>query len=307
MTRDTVERTMASSSKRPLRRLLRTVALAWLVASSVVLPPPDAAAQGARTQFIAEKLKSDDFRVRTNAALALGATNDEAAVQPLCGALSDGSPVVRQASAAALKRLAKPSAVGCLKSRAALESNADVKLQIERALASLDTGGGGGGAAGGGGGGGGALDFEHPKENASAKYYVSLSPVANRSSRAQNDVDTIVLGAMRDKLDAAGSMQLAPRSEKADAARAAISKRKLKGGFYLAVALEKPDYAGGRLQVKLRVAVFSYPSKSLLGNLDKTLTQDGVQPGDKGAEDNLLQAAAGLAAEQFAQNAAAFL
>ena len=79
-------------------------------------------AQENRTAFLAEKLKADDYRVRTKAALALGATNDEAAVAPLCGAIADENETVRIAVAAAMKRLAKPSALPCLKNRLPAET-----------------------------------------------------------------------------------------------------------------------------------------------------------------------------------------
>ena len=62
--------------------------------------------------------------MRTNAALALGATNDDAAVPPLCGGLDDPSDVVRQAVAVALKRLARPSSRDCLQRHAGVETNA---------------------------------------------------------------------------------------------------------------------------------------------------------------------------------------
>ena len=69
-----------------------------------------------RLQFLSDQLRyppaagtTDDFRVRTNAALALGATNDDGAVSPLCGGLDDPSAVVRQAVAVALKKLARPA------------------------------------------------------------------------------------------------------------------------------------------------------------------------------------------------------
>src|SRR5512140_557052 len=81
-----------------LRRWFSVAALCVAVAIA-----PSARGDG-RTSFLIDRLRSDDFRVRAQAALALGATNDDAAVQPLCGALSDGSDVVRQAGAAALKR-----------------------------------------------------------------------------------------------------------------------------------------------------------------------------------------------------------
>src|SRR5262245_16335962 len=88
----------------------------------------------ARTTFLIDRLKADDFRVRTNAALQLGASNDVAAVQPLCGALDDSSDVVRSAAAVALKRLGKNEALPCLKAHKDREGKDEVKLQITRAI-----------------------------------------------------------------------------------------------------------------------------------------------------------------------------
>src|SRR5689334_1671972 len=93
----------------PPRRFFQSIA-AFLVLSLA----PMAAGDG-RTDFLVQRLRAEDFRVRTNAALALGATNDESVVTPLCDALADSSDVVRQAVAAALKRLAKPAALPCLR------------------------------------------------------------------------------------------------------------------------------------------------------------------------------------------------
>src|SRR5258708_36533211 len=97
-----------------------------------------------RVQFLADRLhyppqtgQIDDFRVRTNAALALGASNDDAAVSPLCGGLDDPSDVVRQAVAVALKRLGRGNAVDCLRRRSDVEPRAAVKLEIQRALDAL--------------------------------------------------------------------------------------------------------------------------------------------------------------------------
>src|SRR6185295_10757988 len=120
------------------------------------------------------------------------------------------------------------------------------------------------------------------------------------------DVERIVLSSVRTKLDGAGTVQLAPTDEKAEKAREVMKSRKMKG-FYLAIAVDRFDYADGNLRVKVKIGVFNYPNKSLLGNVDKTLTAQGVPNGDKASEDRLLELAAGLASEQFAQNASAFL
>jgi HEAT repeat protein len=81
---------------------------------------PSAARADSRTDFLVGRLQAQDFRVRTNAALALGQTGEDGVVVPLCGALADASDVVRQAAAVALLRLAKPASAGCLKDRLAV-------------------------------------------------------------------------------------------------------------------------------------------------------------------------------------------
>jgi len=262
--------------------------------ASLVAFAPDARADEARVKFLAEKLHAEDFRVRTNAALALGAENNDAAVSPLCGALSDTSDVVRQASAVALKRLGRASAGDCLKSRASVETNEGVKIAITRAIEAV-----------GSGGDSGATE-EAPKYNPNAKYYIALSTVANSTGRVQPDVEKVVLKAIKEKLELAGNVQIAPAKESTDGAKGVMGKRKLKG-FYLAIAVDKFDYSGGNLRVKVKIGVFTYPGKSLLGNVDKTLTAQGVGSGDHASEDRLMEMAAGLASEQFAQNASAFL
>jgi hypothetical protein len=268
-----------------MRRVAVTLLLAALAFTTSV-----ANADAERVKFLASKLTSDDFRVRTNAALALGATNEESAVVPLCLGLLDTSEVVRQAAAVAMKRLARTNAVACLNEQLSVEKNADVRVAIGRAVEAL------------------ALnrDSDAIKENPSAKYYVAVA-IANTTGRSDSAaVDSMASKSMRAKLEAAGAVQLAPRKETPDAARSAIKKRKM-NGFYLSVAIDRFDYSNGNLRVKVKIAIFSYPAKSLLGNFEKTVTKEGVPSADKASEDELIDVAAGLAGEQFVQNASAFL
>lgn len=268
---------------------------ASLLAALIAFAPRTAHADEARLRFLSEKMKDGDPRVRTSAALALGASNADGAVDPLCTGLSDGADVVRQAAAVALKRLNRTRSLECLKAREPREPNEAAKIAITRAIEAI--------SSGGEGGGGGS---EQIKENPNAKYYISLSTVANQTGRAQTEVEKIVLSSVRQKLEAAGVVQLAPSTESPEKAREVMKARKMKG-FYLAIAVDRFDYADGNLRVKVKIGVFNYPNKSLLGNVDKTLTAQGVSSGDKASEDRLLELAAGLASEQFAQNASAFL
>jgi hypothetical protein len=227
--------------------------------------------------------------VRASAALALGTSDDDAAVQPLCQALADPNDAVRTAVAAALGRLARASSVDCIKARLGNEPNAGVKAQLQKALDAIPAGGGSSSAP-----------FV-PKPVPNAKFYVALSPVANATGRAQSDVDRIVLAAVRSKLDSLAKYQLAPTNESADAARAVVSRRNLKA-YYLSLAVDKFDYSSGNLRVKVKVAVSSYPGNDLRGEVPAGITQTGVSPGDKASEDNLMGMAAGRAIELFAQN-----
>jgi len=268
-----------------------------LAAALFGLAPRTAHADPARIAFLKERLKEserNDIKVRTSAALALGATNDDAAGEPLCGALTDSNEVVRQAAAVALKRLNRTATLGCLKAREPNEPNEATKIAITRAIEAISSGGEGGGGN------------EPIKDNPNAKYYISLSTVANSTGRAQTEVERIVLSAIRHKLEAAGVVQLAPATETPERAREVMKSRKMKG-FYLAIAVDRFDYADGNLRVKVKIGVFNYPNKALLGNVDKSLTAQGVSTGDRSSEDRLLELASGLASEQFAQNASAFL
>jgi len=232
-----------------------------------------------RTAFLIDRLRSDDFRVRTNAALALGATNDDAAVQPLCGALSDSNDVVRIAATAALKRLGKSSALGCLRARLGAEQSANVKEQIAQAIAALDASGGG-----------------PPPVVANAKFYVAVAVSNNNTGHDGNRI----LGTITSKLSSLGGYQIAPRSETPDAARAAIARRNLKG-YYLAVSAELSDTGQG-MKALVRIAVFSYPGRDLRGEVAPYAIAAGQRRGDASAEESLIQAVAERAAEQFQQN-----
>jgi hypothetical protein len=251
-----------------------------------------------RTQFLAERLKYpppstqlDDFRVRTNAALALGATNDDDAAPPLCAGLSDPNEVVRQAVAVAIKRLDRSSSLDCLRKRVAVETNPAVKLQIQRAIEAIDAASAGASST-----------AEAPASYvANAKYYVSISPVVNNTTRPTAEIERSVHDAIASKLAQLGAYQLTPVGESNEAAKAVIAKRKLKG-FYLAVSVDKFDYSDGSLRVRVKIAVFSYPGKDLRGEVPAGATLPGARPGDKGAEDELIGLVASRGAELFAQN-----
>lgn len=284
----------------------RAFLIAWIAGLFVLLVSSVAHAED-RTDFLITRLKyppiagvANDFRVRTNAALGLGRLQDaptqERAVAPLCQALADPNDVVRQSAAAALKTLARPSSAGCLRNRFNVETSGQVKLQIERALRAVEDAPGdseGTGAA--------SADNWSPRNVPNARFYVAISPITNNTGRPQREVERAVLTSIRSKIESLGNYQLAPAKESTDAARAAISKRKMKG-YYLSISVDRFDYSDGNLRVRLKCAVFDYPGKNLRGEVPAGLTQTGVRPNDHSAEENLMQMAAERAVELFAQN-----
>jgi hypothetical protein len=285
---------MTARAARPPPLALRVLAMVSVVLVLLGGGEGPASAES-RVEFLASRLRfpptpgqADDFRVRTNAALALGATNDDSAIAPLCDGLDDPSEVVRQAVAVAMKRLARTGALDCLRRRAAVEASAAVKEQIRKAI---DASGGSAAAA----------PAAPSSAVADAKYYVSVSHVTNGTSRPGADVDRIIRGAIASRLSDLGEYQLAPPAETGEAAKAVLAKRKLKG-YYLSVSVEKLDYSDGNLRVRVKIAVFSYPAKDLRGEIPAAATLPGARPGDTAAEDQLMSAVAARAAELFAQN-----
>ncbi|HEY4012636.1 MAG TPA: HEAT repeat domain-containing protein [Polyangiaceae bacterium] len=270
-----------------------------VVLSCTIASPSPVFAAG-RVQFLSDRLRyppadgqPDDFRVRTNAALALGATNDGDAVAPLCRGLEDPNDLVRQAAAVALKRLARPAAVDCLRRRAAVETVAAAKDKMQSAIEACEPPVAGPSSA--------PASARPDAFVAGAKYYVSISPVANGTARARAEIEPKVRGAIASRLADLGEYQVAPSGESSETAKANIGKRKLKG-FYLAVSLERFDDTGGALRVRIKIAVFSYPGKDLRGEVPAEAAMPGAHIGDSSTEDQLIGLVAARAAELFAEN-----
>ena len=248
--------------------LAALITLAGLALSTTASADP-------RTAYLAEQLKTnDDYRVRTQAALALGASGDDAAVRPLCDGLNDSNVSVKVAAAAALGKLGKPGGASCLRSAKAKESAPAVKSQIDKSLATLD---GGGGSSGGGGGGVGP----------NTKYYVAIQ-VTNKSGRPNGEIEGLVRGTMQSKLASRSGYAVAPKSETAAQGKEIVKGKRLKG-FFLIATVEPPVYANGNLTQVVRVSVWTYPDKALQAEFAPKLTQEGTSKGDTASENLLVK------------------
>lgn len=265
------------SSHRP-RQLLAVVALACIVAFC-----PRAFAQD-RVGPYAEQLRDNpDFRVRTQAALALGASNDKRAIEPLCGGLEDGNTTVRAAAAAALGKLML-GGEQCLEDRLEDETNASVRSVVEKALERI--------RSGGASPSGPALD--------QAAYYVGIGLATNKTDRSDEELDRIVRASLVKALTQLSGYVAAPKGETADQARSVLAKYKQLKPFFIWPKVVV-SYAGGDLTVQFDLSLFTYPGKAFKGSMNRNLTMPDTPSRDTAAEDELIGAAAENLVPKLAQ------
>lgn len=248
----------------------------------MTLCPRGASAQDGKgeLQRILANLKHDDFRVRTQAALALGASKQSGAVSALCRVLSDTSAPVRAAAAAAIGRLALQAGLACLEQRYALESTSTVRSAIERSV---------------------ELVYSGFRITSETRVYVAIAALADQSGRPSQDLPGIARSSMLTAGRSFPEFAFAPAWEDVS-----LAKRRLQGhprvkAFYLSPRLPAFEYRSGDLVVRLEIALFSYPEKSLLGNFSVKLTQPDVQANDPESELDLVKTAAERAIQKFAR------
>jgi hypothetical protein len=233
---------------------------------------------------LAKQLKSDDFRVRTQAALALGASRDKAAVTPLCGALGDSNNSVKLAAIAGLGKLGFDSGSPCLKTAKGKEKDAATVTAIDKALEKIVLGG------------------DPPPPGSGAKYYLAIQ-VTNKTKRGAIEVEGLVRKAMQAKCLANPACALAPRAETAAQGKDVVKNKNLKG--YLLIASVEPfNYSGGNLTVQLKVTMWTYPDKALKAEFGPKLKQEGTPSEDKASENVLVGMAAETAYDSFLKVAA---
>jgi hypothetical protein len=240
-----------------------------------------------RVGFFIDQLKhATDFRLRTQAALALGASDDVSAVAPLCDALDDTSDSVRSAAAAALGKLKSPSGLPCLRSHLS-ERNASVRSVIERSAGALQQSSP-------------SWPSKPPAPGPNDTFYVAIGPVADKSGRGDESVEHLVGATMQEKLLSLHGYAVAPQGETGATARRVIKQRSLRG-YLLQTRVEAPRSNGSDLTIQVRVTMWTYPGKALQGEFSPKLTMSGASAGDKQSEDSLIKMAIERAIESFAQ------
>ena len=259
-------------------------ALTLLVVIGVALVAVRAAAQDAIERMSGQLVSSDDFRVRTQAALALGASKSKRALTPLCKGLDDSNTTVRAAAAAALGKL-KLGGGSCLERRQGSEKNPAVLASIKKALSLVKTTG-----------------PAAPALSSSTKYYLAIGKVSDKTGRNGTELGGMVRGAMSQTASSLEGYAVAPDEESAAQAKQRLDKFKKVRAFYLLPKLSPPSYTNGDLMVKVEVTVFTYPAKAMKGSFSVKLTQQDVGAKDTGAENELIVSTAQRAVEKFASD-----
>jgi HEAT repeats len=225
------------------------------------------AATAESVSSLARKLADSDFRVRTQAALALGASGSKKAIKPLCSALSDDSDTVRAASAAALSRLAL-GGKSCLKARKKAEKNKNVLKMIAKALRILDESGGG------------------PQLGAASKHYIAMlrpKVVADRSK----EVSAVVDATLRAAAARGRGLVVAPANESLNQAKKRLRKHPHVLGWALKPTVEV-RYDGSQLVVRVDVDILGYPDKQSQGHLAQRAGMGGMDGKAPAKEDELV-------------------
>ena len=254
---------IAIVSKVWLRRFstLGLVALCWALAVNGPRVHADT-----RTDFLVRMLASSgQFRVRTQAALALGSRAPEpAAVRALVSALKDEHPAVRSASAGALELLKDPSALAMLRG-ARKDRDGSVRSAVEHAIAALERAASASTAA---------AASAQAEDASDSTYYVAVGTPGGQAGLPAPAMRTLRELVVRQVSELEG-VRLAPENENQAAAAGVLRKNKLIG-YYLDSAVTKieqrPD---GALRAQVSVIVGTYPGRAMRVMLSGAATVSG--------------------------------
>lgn len=226
----------------------------------LALVAPRIALADSRTDFLTRMLsESSQFRVRAQAALALGQRESEpTAVRALIGALRDTHPAVRAASAAALESLQASEALSPLR---AVRGDQDpaARSAIERAIAAIEKAG---------------ARPKLPEPSGPPTYYVAVG-----TPSTQADLSSTALRALRDhmlkQVAPIQGVRLAPENEPHAAATSVLKSKRLVG-YYLDSAVTKLEPKDGALRAQVSVIVGTYPGRAMRVMLSGAATVSGA-------------------------------
>jgi HEAT repeat protein len=222
-----------------------------------------------RTDFLVEMvLDADQFRVRTQAALALGSRPSEpAAVRALTQALRDEHPAVRAASASSLERLGEKSALSALRS-ARKDRDPAVRSAVERAITALERPAPA------------AVSATQPTQPSNATYYVAVGTPSSQLGLASGALRGLREHVVR-QVAGLGTVRIAPENESQSAASSVLRSAKLTG-YYLDSSVTKVELKpDGALRAQVSIIVGTYPGRAMRVMLSGAATVSGGGSGDQ--------------------------
>jgi hypothetical protein len=232
----------------------------WLVASMALAD--------ARTDFLMRMLSSSSqFRVRAQAALALGAQSGmPEVVTALAEALRDEHPAVRAASAAALERLGDTRAVPALKA-AQNDKDGAVRTSVRSALAVLN-----------------AAAQPKPVEpvtpveptppTGQSTYYVGVGVPGSQVGLSPQALEKL-RGHVSAQVAQVKGVRIAPNNEDRKAAERVIRSEKLVGYFIDSSVTNIETKADGSIRAQVSLIVATYPGRDIRAMLSGSATMSG--------------------------------
>jgi hypothetical protein len=232
------------------------------------------AAADARTDFLIRMLgTSAQFRVRTQAALALGGQAPASSVtQALAKALSDEHPAVRAASAASLGRLKDPAATAALRA-AQSDKDSSVRQAVKTALEALGAGSGAVASSSSSSSSGTSSTKPYPS-SAPATYYVGVGVPGS-----QVGLSAPALRGLRDhvvqQVTQMEGVRIAPENEDKKAAAKVIGSAKLVGYFVDSSVTKVESRPDGSVRAQVSVVIGTYPGRDIRAMLSGAATVSG--------------------------------
>jgi len=257
------------------------VALALTLAASAARAGGDATATAIR-----ELATNSDFRVRTQAALSLGGSDDVKAVDPLCRALDDTKAAVRAAAAAALGKLGK-GGEACLSEHETKETTDSAKVAIQKAIGALRAASG--------------VSAECVID-AKTRYYISIGKTVDNTQRKKSKVPELVRSALTKALLRQKGFCIGPDGENKAGYQKRISGKTQIRGLLLSPKIQAAEYQDDAVTVRFEIAILTFPEKALKGMIPVKLTQQGAVKKSEQAEDELFRLAVDRAVEKLLKN-----
>jgi hypothetical protein len=225
--------------------------------------------------FTSALSSSRQFRVRVEAAIALGRRRGPRVTAALVEALDDRHPAVRSAAANSLGRIGDRSTLAALERARSAERDERARGAMQRAASRIS---------------GSVATKPPPRPTVRGRYYVAVGrPSAGASGLSSAEIAQLER-IMRAQVARQSGVRLAPRGESQSAARRVISSGGL-AGFHLDTTVASLERTENGTRAMLRVALASYPDRNLRGMVSGSATVQLSGPPERERMSALEQAA----------------